>query len=120
MADAHSFTWHGTGQNLLESRLRAIDAARSSVCMETFTFRDSTTPDIGSAISFDFRWCFERSELREGANPNLSVFFAADRILRRIWALSQVTIYFPIFGTQQAPGSLTSGACSELRTATAW
>lgn len=44
MADAHSFTWHGTGQSLLEAKLRAVDAARSSVCMETFTFRDS---DVG-------------------------------------------------------------------------
>ena len=44
MADAHSFTWHGTGQSLLEAKLRAIDAARASVCMETFTFRDS---DVG-------------------------------------------------------------------------
>jgi len=44
MTDAHSFTWHGTGQSLLEAKLRAIDAARSSVCMETFTFRNS---DIG-------------------------------------------------------------------------
>ncbi len=44
MADTHSFTWHGTGQKLLEAKLRAIDAARSSVCMETFIFRDS---DVG-------------------------------------------------------------------------
>ena len=44
MADAHSFTWHGTGQSLLEAKLRAIDAARSSVCLETFIFRDS---DVG-------------------------------------------------------------------------
>ena len=41
MVDAHSFIWHGTGQNLLESKLRAIDAARFSVCLETFNFRDS-------------------------------------------------------------------------------
>ena len=41
MTDAHSFTWHGTGQNLLEAKLRAIDAARFSVCLETFNFRDS-------------------------------------------------------------------------------
>ncbi|MBK8475038.1 MAG: hypothetical protein IPL39_01665 [Opitutaceae bacterium] len=44
MADVHRFTWHGTGQNLLEAKLRAIDGARSSVCMETFYFSDS---DIG-------------------------------------------------------------------------
>ncbi len=44
MADAHSFTWHGTGQGLLDAKLRAIDGAQSSVCLETFTFRDS---DIG-------------------------------------------------------------------------
>ena len=44
MTDAHSFTWHGTGRSLLEAKLVAIDAARSSVCMETFTFRDS---DVG-------------------------------------------------------------------------
>jgi cardiolipin synthase len=41
MAAAHSFTWHGTGQSLLECKLRAIDAARSSVCLEMFIFRDS-------------------------------------------------------------------------------
>ena len=40
-ADAHSFTWHDTGQSLLEAKLRAIDAARSFVCMEMFIFRDS-------------------------------------------------------------------------------
>jgi cardiolipin synthase A/B len=41
MADAHSFTWHGTGQSLLEAKLTAIDAARSSVVMETFIFREA-------------------------------------------------------------------------------
>lgn len=41
IAVGHSFTWHGTGQSLLEAKLRAIDAARSSVCVETFTFKDS-------------------------------------------------------------------------------
>ena len=30
MAEAHSFTWHGIGQSLLEAKLCAIDAARSS------------------------------------------------------------------------------------------
>jgi cardiolipin synthase len=44
MAEAHSFTWHGTGLSLLEAKLNAIAAARESVCLETFTFRDS---DIG-------------------------------------------------------------------------
>lgn len=44
MSDAHHFIWHGTGQNLLEHKLRAIDAAQASVCMETFTFRES---DVG-------------------------------------------------------------------------
>ena len=44
MPGAHSFTWHGTGRSLLEAKLRAIDAACSSVRMETFTFRNS---DIG-------------------------------------------------------------------------
>jgi len=44
MADAHSYTWHDTGQSLLEAKLRAIDAARSFVCMEMFIFRDS---DVG-------------------------------------------------------------------------
>jgi cardiolipin synthase len=43
-AGAHRFTWHGTGQSLLEAKLKAIAHARSSVSMETFTFRDS---DIG-------------------------------------------------------------------------
>ena len=41
IAAAHSFTRHGTGQSLLEAKLRAIDAAPSSVCMETFTFGNS-------------------------------------------------------------------------------
>jgi cardiolipin synthase A/B len=44
MADARPFTWHGTGQSLLEAKLRAIDAATSSVRMETFTFKK---PAIG-------------------------------------------------------------------------
>ena len=44
MAEAHSFTWNGTGQSLLEAKLTAIAAAQSSVVMETFIFRDS---DIG-------------------------------------------------------------------------
>ena len=30
MADAHSFTWHGTGQNLLEAKRHAIDATRGA------------------------------------------------------------------------------------------
>ncbi|HVY63566.1 MAG TPA: phosphatidylserine/phosphatidylglycerophosphate/cardiolipin synthase family protein [Gammaproteobacteria bacterium] len=41
MADQHQFTWHGTGQDLLSASLEAIASARSSVDMETFTFRDS-------------------------------------------------------------------------------
>lgn len=44
MAEAHSFTWHGTGQSLLAAKLCAIAQARLSVCLETFTFHDS---DIG-------------------------------------------------------------------------
>jgi cardiolipin synthase len=44
MADTHSLTWHGTGRCLLEAKLRSIDLARSSICMETFTFKDS---DVG-------------------------------------------------------------------------
>jgi cardiolipin synthase A/B len=41
MAEAHSFTWHDTGQNLLEAKLGAINAARLYVCLEMFIFRDS-------------------------------------------------------------------------------
>ena len=41
MADAHHFTWHGTGQSLLAAQLDAIAAARSSIEMEIFTFRHS-------------------------------------------------------------------------------
>ncbi len=41
MAAAHLFTWHRTGQSLLEAKLTAIAAAQSSVVMETFIFRDS-------------------------------------------------------------------------------
>ena len=44
MPGPHRFTWHGTGQSLLEAKLRAIDEARSSVRMETFTFSSS---DVG-------------------------------------------------------------------------
>jgi len=44
MTPTDRFTWHGTGQSLLEAKLRAIDAARSSVCLETFIFRNS---DVG-------------------------------------------------------------------------
>ena len=66
MADAHSFTWHGTGQSLLEAKLRAIEAARSSVCMETFTFRDS---DVGlrfrSALAAAARRGFTRPTSRK-------------------------------------------------------
>ncbi len=41
MVDAHSFTWHGTGQSLLEAKLHAIEGARHYVYLETFTFSDS-------------------------------------------------------------------------------
>ncbi len=41
MAAAHRFIWHDTGQSLLEAKLIALAAARSSVVMETFIFRDS-------------------------------------------------------------------------------
>jgi cardiolipin synthase len=40
-AARHSFTWHGTGQSLLNAKLDAIAAARVSVGMEVFTFSDS-------------------------------------------------------------------------------
>lgn len=45
MADAHDFTWHGTGKNLLDAKRHAIDQARSSVRLETFHWVDS---EIGS------------------------------------------------------------------------
>jgi cardiolipin synthase A/B len=38
---AHFFAWHGTGQSLLEAKLKAIAEARLSVEMETFLFRAS-------------------------------------------------------------------------------
>jgi phosphatidylserine/phosphatidylglycerophosphate/cardiolipin synthase-like enzyme len=41
MVDAHSFTWHGTGQSLLEAKLHAIEGARHYVYLETFTVSDS-------------------------------------------------------------------------------
>ncbi len=44
MAESHIFTWHSTGQSLLEAKLQAIHEAGASVVMETFIFRDS---DIG-------------------------------------------------------------------------
>lgn len=68
MADAHSFIWHGTGQSLLEAKLRAIDAARSSVCMETFTFRDS---DIGHRF---------RSSLAAAARRGVHVWLIVDAV----------------------------------------
>lgn len=40
MAAAHSYTWHGTRQSLLEAKLAAIAKSRSCVRMETFIFRD--------------------------------------------------------------------------------
>lgn len=39
--ETHGFTWHGTGQSLLEAKLCSIESAGSSVRMETFTFRHS-------------------------------------------------------------------------------
>lgn len=41
MTPADRFVWHGTGHAFLEAMLHAIGAARASVCLETFTFRDS-------------------------------------------------------------------------------
>lgn len=38
---AHEFVWHGTGFSLLEAMLHQIEAARQSVCMETYTFADT-------------------------------------------------------------------------------
>ena len=43
----HTFTWHGTGQSLLNAKLQAIAAAKVSVCLEVFTFSDS---EIGSRV----------------------------------------------------------------------
>jgi len=40
-AGAHFFVWLGTGQSLLEAKLKAIAEARSSIEMEMFIFRDS-------------------------------------------------------------------------------
>jgi cardiolipin synthase len=41
MVAEHHFSWHGTGQDLLAAGLAAIAVARTSVDMETFTFRHS-------------------------------------------------------------------------------
>ncbi len=40
----HRFTWHSTGQELLNAKLQAIADARVSICLEMFTFSES---DIG-------------------------------------------------------------------------
>ena len=68
MAEAHSFTWHSTGQSLLESKLRAIAAAQSSVVMETFIFRDS---DIGARF---------RDALTAAAQRGVRVRLLVDRV----------------------------------------
>jgi cardiolipin synthase len=47
MADAHRFTWHGTGKNLLDAKRHAIDQAQASVRLETFLWEDS---EIGSRL----------------------------------------------------------------------
>jgi cardiolipin synthase len=39
--DTHSYTWHGTGQSLLQGMVQAIGEAKQSVCLETFTFSAS-------------------------------------------------------------------------------
>lgn len=44
LGGAHSFAWHGTGQDLLGAKLRAIEGAAVSVCFETFLFTES---DVG-------------------------------------------------------------------------
>jgi len=61
MTPTDRFVWHGTGHVFLEAKLRAIAAARTSVCMETFTFRDS---DIGrrfrdALTAAARRWLFD-------------------------------------------------------------
>ena len=68
MAEVHSFTWHGTGQSLLEAKLRAIAAARSSVCLETFIFRDS---DVGLRF---------RSALAAAARRGVRVRLSVDAV----------------------------------------
>ncbi len=45
MSDTHSHIWHGTGQSLLQGMLQAIAEARTSVCLETFTFSASAIGD---------------------------------------------------------------------------
>lgn len=64
----HRFTWHGTGRDLLAAKLRAIDSASSSVCMETFTFRDS---DIGRRF---------RGALASAARRGVSVRLIVDAV----------------------------------------
>ncbi len=41
MAATHSFTWHGTGGSLLQAMVQAIGEAKTSVCLEMFTFSHS-------------------------------------------------------------------------------
>lgn len=67
-AVAHRFEWHGTGHNLLEAKLRAIAAAKSSVRMETYTFTDS---DIGR--------CF-RDALAQAAQRGAKVKLLVDAV----------------------------------------
>ncbi len=68
MAAAHSFTWHSTGQSLLEAKLAAIGAAQSSVVMETFIFRDS---DLGQRF---------REALSTAARRGVRVRVLVDRV----------------------------------------
>ena len=47
-AGLHRYTWHSTGQELLNAKLQAIAAAKVSVYLEVFTFSDS---EIGNRFS---------------------------------------------------------------------
>ncbi len=74
-AEAHRFTWHGTGQSLLQAKLDAIAHAQSSVGLETFLFRDS---DVG-------RWFRDAltSAARRGVRVRLLVDAAGSFALPR-------------------------------------
>ena len=75
MAESHIFTWHSTGQSLLEAKLKAIHEAGASVVMETFIFRDS---DIGER----FRNALAAAA-RRGVQVRLLVDAAGSFMLRR-------------------------------------
>jgi cardiolipin synthase len=71
----HRFTWHSTGQELLNAKLQAIADAKVSVCLEVFTFS-------ASEIGLRFREALETAA-RRGVRVRLLVDVVGSFSLRR-------------------------------------